>query len=622
MKPMLKLLICAVLALAMLAGCAPAPAKMVGSAEFMASDNVYTYKRLAPDKTTLIVSRTGNIYLDDLCNAFEVANPDVQVVQIDITGGSDSYSPMAEWVENNCAPDVMFMAGSVGSFAKYFEDISAKPFVNNFETESLNRIAMDGHIYALPGPSQVKCLVYNKTMFEQYGWELPKTFDEFVALCVKIREDTNGAVEPWNPNAKYSDEILGAMEGFTYGELFAGVENRTWYNDYCAGTPNFSEHMAPFFETYQKLLDAGLIREEHFSYSATTRGKEFKEGKIAIINVLAADMLGGDEMETGFMPFPGKTEDDGYVIDVLSCSAGIPINDARDPKVQDAAERFLDYYSTPGAQNVFIGEQFMISHVKDAPSPAYEKMSELHPYIEAGNVFEKLNFPSWTYLGFLDILKGEANAEDCMRKTDEAAKSGQKPASEEPTPVGVTATEDFTILEVSNYIADMYRERTGADIGLIANNLAYRGNLMRIFAGDLTELQIKVLKPRSFENGSTLVKLSMTGRQILDAMNAPPDIKGVFANCFYAFSGLKCRVAPWNSLGEKYLSVTLADGSKLDENKLYTVGAWQGTISDEYITETLATYDGSFEEHLTAKLNASGGTIAPVDDGRITLVWN
>lgn len=88
-----------------------------------------------------------------------------------------------------------------------------------------------------------------------------------------------------------------------------------------------------------------------------------------------------------------------------------------------------------------------------------------------------------------------------------------------------------------------------------------------------------------------------------------------------AVSGLKCTVAPWNELGSKVLSVTMADGTAIDEAKLYTVAIWQGTVHEEYITEELKSYEGTFEELLTAKLETEQ-TIAPASDGRMTLQWD
>lgn len=51
--------------------------------------------------------------------------------------------------------------------------------------------------YVLPWNENVTGIVYNADMFEEYGWEIPETMDEMVALCNQIISDTKGEVSPF-----------------------------------------------------------------------------------------------------------------------------------------------------------------------------------------------------------------------------------------------------------------------------------------------------------------------------------------------------------------------------------------------------------------------------------------
>lgn len=624
MKRILALLLCALTALALTTGCQKQPE--AATAAYAKSDDIVTYRNLDLDKTTIVVSRTGNIYADHLNAAFEEANPDIQVIYIDITGGNMQSKPMTQWIEKGYAPDIMYIipySFSDEATETYFENLSAHPVIESYQTEALNRVAVSANIYWLPGPSQIECMLYNKTLFERYGWQVPNTFDEFVDLCVKIREDTNGEVEPWNPNAKYSKEIDTALGAFVYEELYGGVENRTWYNEFISGNETFAGHMEPYYEMVQTLADNGILREEHFSYSATTRGKEFEAGKIAMINS-PIRLYENDEFEFGFMPFPTTKGELGYLCDNFCCVLGVPKKE-RTQAEKDAVDKYITFFSSEEGQRIFISNALMISNVKNVPLSQPEHLNSLGQAIENGHTFARLDFKSksgeatFSMTGSLrEMVNGETTGAECITAIDAQP---YKPAAEPVTPPETVAKaeEDFTILEVSNYFADMYRETAGADIGLIVNNSAYRGNLMRIFKGDINVADVTVLKPRSFANDSALAKVSMTGKQIRDALDKPVG-NGKTIDAVYAVSGLKCKVAPWNAPGEKMLSVTLADGKPLEEDTLYTVAIWQGTVYDEFITETLKTYEGSFEELLTAKLKADG-SIKPVDDGRMELIW-
>lgn len=628
-------MLCAMMAMATVLGCAKeaaeAPAATeapkTGATRFTAENEIYTYEPIDPAKTTLVVASTGNIFLEPFSRLFEEKNPDIQIVQLDITGGDDPVRPVVDWVTHGMAPDVMFTP--TGIFpdevtVAYFEDLSAHPVVANYQAEALNRSAVDANIYWLPGPSKVDCMLYNKTLFKQYGWKVPKTFDEFVEVCLQIREDTNGEVQPWNPNAKYGMELLRVMEGFVYAEVFGGLENRTWYREFIQGRSTFKGHMEPYYAALQTLIDNNLLLEEHFSYSATTRGKEFEAGKIAMYNY-PVSIIDSDRFVFDFMPFPTTQGEEGFVCDTVNCLIGVPKKEHTDAE-REAIDRFLAFLSSAEGQQAFIGKLLMFSNVKGVPLNRAEHLAALQPAIEQGRMFELMDFrgpPGAPQFGMhtdaLALLKGEKTVAECIAAVDAQPYPLAGAAAKAAPEVIATAAQDFTILETSAYLADMYREATGADIGLINNCHAYRGNLMRIFKGDLTAAHVQTLKPRSFANGSTLVKVSMTGRQLMDALNDPVGNEDI-SNTVYAFSGLTCTVAPWKPLGEKVLSVTLSDGTAIDPDKLYTVACWDGTVKEPYITEVTETYEGTFEQHLTKKLKAEG-SIAPANDGRITLVW-
>lgn len=620
MKRILFLIMALVLVLCSFAGCS-AKAEPVGTA----ADEILTYRKLDPDKTTLIVSRTGNINLQGLCDAFEAANPDVQVVILDITGGSKTSMPLTDWLTGGIPVDVFFTANNLISsedVRESCEELSLNPVVACYTKESLDSLALDGRIYMLPGPSMLNCITYNKTMFAEHGWAVPTTFDEFVALCVKIREETDGAVEGWNPNAKYNAELMCALEGFTYAELFAGGVNAQWYSELCAGTGSFSGHMEPFYAVVQTLVDNQILRPEHFTYSATTRNNEFKEGKIAMVNGVVGAFETTD-FERGCFPYPGTVSDGEYLNSNMKCYVGVA-KQARTDEEQDAVQRFLVYLSSADGQRVFIGDSLMSSNVIGVGLNSDERLASLSSAIDEGHIFSSLYFNQSDlgrsfslYSSVKDITSRILSGEWSIEKFDALPYLGSGATLETKTLLDVP--EAFNILETSCYIADMYRSAAGADIGLIVNNIAYRGNLMRIFAGPFTEDDLSVLQPRSFANGSTLVRAEITGSRLLDALNAPFDAGGA-VDALYAFSGLVCELAPWNELGSKYISVRLPDGSELDPNKTYTVAFWSGTVSEEFLSGTPTAVDGSWVDLMRAYILQTSAAKPDISQ-RLTLVW-
>ncbi|MDE7224062.1 MAG: extracellular solute-binding protein [Acetatifactor sp.] len=74
--------------------------------------------------------------------------------------------------------------------------------------KALEYVPYDG-VYAVPYVANAAGILYNKDMFDEYGWEMPTTWDELLALCEEIESqgilpmyfgfrDTWTCLAPWN----------------------------------------------------------------------------------------------------------------------------------------------------------------------------------------------------------------------------------------------------------------------------------------------------------------------------------------------------------------------------------------------------------------------------------------
>ena len=79
-----------------------------------------------------------------------------------------------------------------------------------------------------------------------------------------------------------------------------------------------------------------------------------------------------------------------------------------------------------------------------------------------------------------------------------------------------------------------------------------------------------------------------------------------------------------DGLGEALAAVddAVADGTEIDDGKLYTVAAWAGTVDESYVSSTVKAHSelGTITDLMTAYL-ADAGEVSPAKDGRITLNW-
>lgn len=65
------------------------------------------------------------------------------------------------------------------------------------DQSALNYSNYNGHYICIPEYVNVNGFVYNKKLFDQYNWQVPKTTEEMATLCEKILSDTKGKVKPF-----------------------------------------------------------------------------------------------------------------------------------------------------------------------------------------------------------------------------------------------------------------------------------------------------------------------------------------------------------------------------------------------------------------------------------------
>lgn len=82
----------------------------------------------------------------------------------------------------------------------------------------------NGTAYAIPEYISVNGFAYNKSLFDQYGWEVPTTTTELEKLCKQILKDTDGAVSPIVYCGGAADGYLYfAVENWVYS--YEGISN-------------------------------------------------------------------------------------------------------------------------------------------------------------------------------------------------------------------------------------------------------------------------------------------------------------------------------------------------------------------------------------------------------------
>lgn len=165
---------------------------------------------------------------------------------------------------------------------------------------------------------------------------------------------------------------------------------------------------------------------------------------------------------------------------------------------------------------------------------------------------------------------------------------------------------------LGNWVCDVMRKTVKADIA-IQNGGGLRRDLP---AGDVTMGLMYEIMP--FDN--TLFTMDLTGKQVKAAIE-----HGIMSADFNPgqFSGLMVKYDSKKPAGERIVEIKLADGTPLDDNKLYKVvtNDFQADGGDKYVMfkDGQNRYNTNIpvRDVLVNEIKAQG-TITPVDDGRLT----
>lgn len=166
---------------------------------------------------TNLVSDQADV-LESLMKAYMDEHPNVE---IDFSAPGAEYENMMKVkMAGNDLPDLWTTHGwAKARYGNYLADLRDREWAGQIDPSFKNIIAdEDGKVYALPFDEDKAMIVYNVDVFEKYGiTEMPQTMDDLMAICEKIKTESNGTVAPFTVScegweeAQYFDYMGAAM---------------------------------------------------------------------------------------------------------------------------------------------------------------------------------------------------------------------------------------------------------------------------------------------------------------------------------------------------------------------------------------------------------------------------
>lgn len=628
-KTNLRKLVCGLLTVAvlLLAGALCACQQGTG----MVQGDIVTQKM--PDETrkpiTVLVKYAFSI------NGFETAVeekfPDIDLIQVGNYTGNMGIKEYESRLEHDDLPDVV-MTWPLDVGSEYWEsrllDLSGFEFTGNYNLSMLNDISRDGKLYYLPGPAQVRGIVYNKTLFKENGWKIPNNFEEFVLLCKTIEA---GGIRSLQLGLKNSEVLDTAFVGYGYADCFSQPQDTKWMRAYNEGTGSFGDHFKPALNTFQTLIDAGILKKSDLDVDYAERETMLFTRQCAMVedSVLITRMgysYAGTTDEFALMPFfnPGDGKDWARLYMVCYIGLNKHLAQPENRETYDLVMKLMEYISTPEGQEALMSDTgAMYSSVIGVPPPDVPEINALLPALQNGrySIFPQLkNAQTALREGLAGMVRKELTSDDVIRMVDE--QNAAPPVETAPTLLGKADT-DFTILDTGNFVTDCMRTESGCEIALFLDNgkdgkYNGKGISARIYSGDVTSDDIARILPdlKRGEKG-VLWKIEMTGENLRNTLEHTVSVNNNESGWFYYFSGLRMRYDVTAEPGQRIESITTADGKQIDPAKLYTIAVMDETVPDTFIASCEET-DITMTKLLESAVQTQQ-TISPVSDDRFVV---
>lgn len=292
--------------------------------------------------------------------------PDVVAI-----GGDASY---ADFVDSNILADMTEYPG-MAQVQQAYQDIM----------KSVTYVPMDG-IYGVPYIANAAGMLYNKDMFAEKGWDIPETWDEFIALCEEIKAE--GEVLPL---------YLGFLDTWTilspWNSILVDLVPQDHIRKVNAGEAKFVDYYREPAEKLYQLLQYG--EEGPFAYSyedactAFARGQSamFPCGSFAVPQILSAN----PDMNVGLfaMPAADDPEDRLVVSGVDLCWNMTVANEDHREQVYEV----IDFLNEPDNLQTYCDDQKAIPCIEGdfTLDPLFDDIQE---FLDAGKV---IDYPDHSY---------------------------------------------------------------------------------------------------------------------------------------------------------------------------------------------------------------------------------
>ncbi len=565
-----KKLLCLILAPMCLAGCSSKKAESSSS---------------RPDGEKIVVTMMFTSLLPNFESLVETTYTDIDL-QVEKNAVSTIDGEIERRLRNGHGTDIVTSSLATGDILNHLADLSAESFISSYQSGIMHKTSRDGKNMFIPLPAQYYGYIYNATLAKENGLEIPTTQEELVKMLEKAKAENIGIDE--NGYVFTVDGTPATTATFAFAtkipDFFGLSEGIKWLDGIKNGDTTFSGTLESCLDLPLELIDKGYLNPTPFTSVSNCAPvlEKMSSGQMLVAFdsvTMLSDIRKDSSYEFDMLPILSNEGNPAWTVSAPTAYLGInkTLTEKGNEAKMDACRKILTLLSSPEGQNAFMldngaGYSYLVDYTPTSdivPDGIKDCIDEGYNY----NISISNDFMRYFGARCNTVLCAQKEIADAFAEIDNYMNGGDEQVV---TLIGTIdhdmMVENYNVrtqeTEIGNLIADAVREINGTDIAVV-NGGSIRGSL---YKGDVYSYDLDYVCP--YDNNIIVLEVNaeVIRSMLANSLSMMIQESNIPGGRFLNVSGLKYSFTPaTDSTPAQLVDVTLADGSPLDENAVYTI---------------------------------------------------
>lgn len=362
-------------------------------------------------------------------------------------------------------------------------DLSGYDLINDFPTAVLDQVSIDGGVYLLPVNYSMYGILYNKTLMEEHGWELPENFEQLEELCDEIKA---AGLIPGVVGTQLTGGPFSTVFNLAKTSWLTTPEGMEWEKTFLAGNATAAGTWEGTMDYVQRYIDIGMLTTDPEDRNDPHMVLDYLGNREAVFCTVVLTVNITQLPETGdklgMMPF--ISEDGSKNIYMYSPTSYIGLNkrltQPGNEKKLEQAIRILSLLYSPEGQNAFITDQTpcLLSVLASTRLSEDALIYDAQQALWEGRAFP-MTYARWESVlsdmgqAYKEWFRGENGVDGaaCIARMDELQSSYLERSDRL---YFCESTADFTLEETAQLLGKALGSAVGADAVLVPVGTFYQ----------------------------------------------------------------------------------------------------------------------------------------------------